>query len=214
MSKAVERGVFAAAFVVVSIANSGNVALANSCSNVTIHGSFDRSGIDESEYGIYAAGTFRIEGEKDESKQPFFNLTSINCEKQPDANGAVSVACKVTRASMYAESGEPNSSTPNCSLDLDITDFSMKETAPGILTGAAQSGICYNSFLSIDRNSKRVYLTFTKTQAAYGASATKLSACDSTPRTQVLMNCTSWARSRKNGQTSPRYCDFSSVSGR
>lgn len=28
------------------------------------------------------------------------------------------------------------------------------------------------------------------------------------PRTQVLMNCTYWVKSRKNGATGSRYCDF------
>ena len=32
------------------------------------------------EFGIYAAGTFRITGEADESKQPMFNLATVNCE--------------------------------------------------------------------------------------------------------------------------------------
>jgi hypothetical protein len=59
-------------------------AYANSCSNVVVMGSFDESGIRENDYGIYAAGTFRIAGEEDESKQPMFNLATINCEKQPD----------------------------------------------------------------------------------------------------------------------------------
>jgi hypothetical protein len=35
----------------------------NSCANVDVIGSFDESGLRESEFGIYAAGTFRIEGE-------------------------------------------------------------------------------------------------------------------------------------------------------
>src|SRR5437868_3949604 len=38
----------------------GTSASANSCSNVDIIGSFDESGLQESDYGIYAAGTFRI----------------------------------------------------------------------------------------------------------------------------------------------------------
>jgi hypothetical protein len=37
-----------------------SVAYSNSCSNVDVIGSFDESGVRESEYGIYAAGTFRI----------------------------------------------------------------------------------------------------------------------------------------------------------
>lgn len=40
-----------------------SMASANSCSNVDVMGSFDQSGLRESEFGIYAAGTFRIAGE-------------------------------------------------------------------------------------------------------------------------------------------------------
>src|SRR5712675_756816 len=61
---------------------SPSLAAPNSCSNVDIMGSFDESGLRESEYGIYAAGTFRIQNEAEESKQPYFNLATINCEKQ------------------------------------------------------------------------------------------------------------------------------------
>src|ERR1700730_17526076 len=53
------------------------MACANSCANVDVIGSFDESGLRESEFGIYAAGTFRIEGEGDEDKQPMFNLATI-----------------------------------------------------------------------------------------------------------------------------------------
>jgi hypothetical protein len=59
----------------------GAVLAQNSCANVDVIGTFDESGLRESEYGIYAAGTFRIEGEGDEKKQPMFNLAMINCEK-------------------------------------------------------------------------------------------------------------------------------------
>jgi hypothetical protein len=51
---------------------------ANSCSNVDTFSSYDRSGLDESTYGINAVGTFRIAGEADESKQPMFNLTKVD----------------------------------------------------------------------------------------------------------------------------------------
>ena len=51
-----------------------SAAWANSCSNVDAFSSYDRSGLNESEYGISAVGTFRIAGEEDESKQPNFNL--------------------------------------------------------------------------------------------------------------------------------------------
>lgn len=206
------RFAFAVAGTLLALAVTTSTGWSNSCSNVTIHGSFDRSGIDESEYGIYAAGTFRVEGEPDESKQPFFNLTLINCEKQRDDNGRLNITCRVTRASMYANPDEPNTKLPNCSLDLDISEYPMQETGRGILTGTAESGLCYNSFLSIDRNSKKVYLSFTKTQAAYGQNVTKAGACNTVPRTQVLMNCTWWAGSRKDMKLPPRYCDFSSAS--
>jgi hypothetical protein len=59
-----------------------STALANSCSNVDTFSSYDQRGLQESDYGIYAVGTFRIEEEQDESKQPMFNLAMINCEKQ------------------------------------------------------------------------------------------------------------------------------------
>src|SRR5690242_8030418 len=83
-------------------------ACANSCSNVDAFGSFDESGLRESEFGIYAAGTFRIAGEGDEDKQPMFNLATINCEKQFDEMGkATSLECKVTKAVVWAQSGKP-----------------------------------------------------------------------------------------------------------
>lgn len=205
------RFALAVVTLLLSVGGYTSTSWSNSCSNVTTHGSFDRSGIDESEYAIYAAGTFRVEGEQDESKQPYFNLTSINCEKQREDNGKLNITCKVTRASMYAEPDEPNTKLPNCSLDLDISEYSMQETARGIMTGTAESGLCYNAFLSIDRNSKRVYLSFTKTKAAYEQNVTKAGVCNSIPRTQVLVNCTSWARSRKDMKVPPRYCDFSSA---
>jgi hypothetical protein len=87
--------------------------------NVNVIGTFDESGLRESEYGIYAAGTFRIEGEADESKQPMFNFAMINCEKQQDDMGRVSLGCKVTEAVLWADSDKPNTDNPNCSLDLD-----------------------------------------------------------------------------------------------
>lgn len=47
-----------------------SAAFANSCSNVVTLGTYDRSGLIESEYGISAVGTFRIADEEDENKQP------------------------------------------------------------------------------------------------------------------------------------------------
>jgi hypothetical protein len=76
---------------------------AGSCSNLTTHGSFDQSGINDNEYGISTVGTFRIEGEPDETKQLLFNLTSIDCEKQRDENGQLDVKCKVTSAVVWSQ---------------------------------------------------------------------------------------------------------------
>jgi hypothetical protein len=145
-----------------------SAASANSCSNVDVIGSFDESGLRESEYGIYAAGTFRIADEADEAKQPMFNLATINCERKSDDNGAISLECKVMKAVVWAKSDKPNPDEPNCSLDFDFSEYSMKELQKGILTGMedfASTG-CFNTMLTIDRTTKRVYLSFTRTKFA------------------------------------------------
>src|SRR5262249_38707705 len=145
---------------------STSTALANSCANVNVIGvPFDESGLRESQYGIYADGTFRIAGEEDESKQPMFNLATINCEKQSDDLGA-GLECKVTKAVVYANSDKPDTNNPNCSLDLVASAYSMKELQRGVLTGIETSTGCFNSILTIDRNTKRVYLSFTRTAYA------------------------------------------------
>jgi hypothetical protein len=189
-----------------------SMACANSCANVVVFGSFDESGLRESEFGIYAAGTFRIAGEDDEEKQPMFNLARINCEKQPDDKGKVSLECKVTMAVVWAKSVRPDPDNPNCSLDLDFSAYSMKELQEGILTGIETSTACYNTILTIDRNTKRVYMSFTRTESADKYDKIRPGTCGMLPRTQVLMNCTGWPRIRKHGRTPPRYCDFSSSS--
>jgi hypothetical protein len=181
----------------------------NSCANV-----FDESGLRESEFGIYAAGTFRIEGEGDEGKQPMFNLATIDCEKQPDDTGRPNLECKVTQAVVWATSDKPNTDKPNCSLDLTASTYSMKELQKGVLTGieTSTSG-CYNTMLTIDRNTKRVYMAFTRTKDADKYDKIRPGTCGALPRTQVLMNCTGWPRIRKGmGRTPPHYCDFSSSS--
>ena len=137
-----------------------SAASANSCANVNVLGTFDQSGLLDNEYGIYAVGTFRIEGEADESKQPMFNLTQIDCKKQSDGTGRASLECTVTQASVYANSDKPSTDSPNCSLDLDISTYEMKELQNGSLVGAGSSGGCYNTILTIDRSTKRVYLSF------------------------------------------------------
>lgn len=205
------RGAFIASLL--GIVGCTNTALANSCSNVDVMGSFDESGLRENEFGIYAAGTFRIAGEEDESKQPMFNLASINCEKQRDEDtGRAGLECKVTTAVVLAQSGNPDPNNPNCSLDLTSSTYPMKELQRGVLTGMEPgSSLCYNSILTIDRNTKRVYLSFTRTKGADNLDRTRPGTCGTSSRTQVLMNCTAYPRIRKKGQTPPRYCDFSSA---
>jgi hypothetical protein len=188
-----------------------STASANSCANVSVIGTFDESGLRESDSGIYATGTFRIAGEEDEAKQPMFNLATISCEKQPDDMGA-SLECKVTKAVVWAQSGKPDPDNPNCSLDLDSSAYSMKELQKGVLAGIETSTGCYNTILTIDRNTKRVYMSFTRTEYADNYDKIRPGSCGMLPRTQVLMNCTAYPRFRKNLQTPPRYCDFSGSS--
>src|SRR5712691_2159556 len=144
---------------VLAVLGYASAACANSCSNVDIHGSFDESGLRENEYGVYAAGTFRVAGEADESKQPLFNLASINCEKNADTGG---LECKLTQAVLCAQSSNPDVDNPNCSLDLSSSEYQMKELQRGVLTGMVTFGStgCYETMLTIDRNAKRVYMSF------------------------------------------------------
>jgi hypothetical protein len=190
-----------------------NAASSNSCSNVDTFSSYDQKGLQENDYGIYAVGTFRIEGEEDESKQPMFNLAMINCEKPSDGTGP-GLECKVTKAVVWANTGKPNTDNPNCSLDLDFSDYSMKELQRGVLSGIETTTSCFNSTLTIDRNTKRVYLLFTRSASADNFDRIRPGTCGALPRTEVLMNCTSWPRIRKQGKVPPRYCDFSSSSGK
>jgi hypothetical protein len=202
------RGAFIASLL--GIFGYTSMADANSCSNVDVIGSFDESGLRESEFGMYAAGTFRVAGEEDESKQPLFNLTQIVCEKQPDAGE--NLECKVTQAVVWSQPGSPDPEKPNCSLDLETSTYEMKELQKGVLVGIAETAACINAMLTIDRNAKRIYLSFTKTKDADKYDKIKPGTCGSLPRTEVLMNCTAWARIRKHGQAPPRYCDFSGSS--
>jgi hypothetical protein len=191
-------------------------AFANSCSNVDVIGTFDESGLRESDYGIYAAGTFRIQGESDESKQPMFNLATVSCETKLDDAGKAAMECKVIRAYVMANSEKPNADSPNCSLDLEVSDYSMKELQRNVLSGIEPFATgCFNTILTIDRNTKRIYQTFTRTEHADKYDKISPSACGLAPRTQVLMNCTAWPKIRQSGkqsQTPSRYCDFSSSS--
>jgi hypothetical protein len=96
---------FAAIFIrgaiiasLLAIFGYANAAWANSCSNVDSFSSYDESGLRESEFGISATGTFRIADEPDESKQPMFNLSMVNCEKQTDDMGTASSSLNVVGA--------------------------------------------------------------------------------------------------------------------
>jgi hypothetical protein len=108
---------FRMAFIA-SLLGYASAAWANSCWNVDVIGSFDESRIQENDYQIYAAGTFRVEGEEDESKQPMFNLATVDCEKRRDEMDRVSLECKLTQAVVHATSDKPNTDQPNCSLDI------------------------------------------------------------------------------------------------
>jgi hypothetical protein len=186
---------------------------ANSCANLDIMGSYDRSGLQESDYGISSVGTFRIQNEPDENQQPNFNLSKIDCENEIDENGrSTGMKCKVAQAVTWANDKEPNSERPNCSLDLDTSEYSMKQLQKGILVGVDDSTNCFHTMLTVDRNTKRVYLSFTRTKYADNFDKIKPGTCGKLPRTEVLMNCTYWPKTRYKGTTPPRYCDFSSSS--
>ena len=121
-----------------------SAASANSCANLTVIGTFDASGLRENDFGINAAGTFRIADETDEDKQPAFNLTLVNCEKQSYGG---SLECKLTAAVVSAAAALPDANNPNCSLDMDFSTFSMKELSKGVLIGteASASTGCVNT---------------------------------------------------------------------
>jgi len=212
----VGRSINLIAFATVSLlaVEHAQAASPNSCANVDVIGTFDDVGIHESDYGINVAGTFRIADEPDESRQPMFNLSTIDCEKQTDDAGKTSLECKLTKASVYATDAKPNTDAPNCSLDLNTSSYTMKELQKGVRSGFETSTSCYNSTLTIDKNTNRVYLSFTRTKAADNYDRIKPGTCAAQPRTQVLMNCTGWAGSRRGGSALSRYCDFSNSSSK
>jgi hypothetical protein len=108
-------------------------------SNIDVIGTYDQLPIQETDYQIYAVGTFRIMGEQDESKQPMFNLTNITCDKEPSNPRASNIECKVVQASVFANPDKPNTDKPNCSLDLDVST-TMNELQRGVLSGAGKPG--------------------------------------------------------------------------
>jgi hypothetical protein len=171
-------------------------AQVNTCSNVSLGGY--TAGLAENQFGVVARGTFRIEGEEDEDEQPEFNVTEVTCNKQP-----IGVECKVTSAYLFAGEGAPPSLDYPCLLDLKTEEFSMQELRNGDLKGEASTNLCFNTILTIDRDTKRAYKSFTKAINASGD-------CGMIPRTQVLMNCTRSPRNPEQFQRGVRHCDFSS----
>lgn len=80
------RDAFIASLLTVLGCASAAYAQVNSCSNVGVIG-FAWEELKEGGGGIAAQGTWRIEGETDENKQPAFNYTIVGCETQADATG-------------------------------------------------------------------------------------------------------------------------------
>jgi hypothetical protein len=196
---------------------SGNLASAqNSCANVSIIGTWDGSGLTEDDRGgIHAVGTFRIQDEADESKQPMFNLSFVNCHKKADSSGKEVLECEVLRSSVIAESGKPDASRPNCFLDFVSEDYEMKDLAPNVVSGMPRfrTEPCFDPVLTVNKETKRVYLSFIRSKRADKSEKIAPRMCGTkTPPTQVLMNCTMWPRMRKGGEASGRYCDFSTAS--
>jgi hypothetical protein len=65
----------------------------------------------------------------------------------------------------------------------------MRELQKGILVGMEpSSGMYFNTTITIDRNTKRVYRSFTRAKEADDADKFLPGICN-LPRTQVLMNC-------------------------
>jgi hypothetical protein len=131
---------------------------------------------------------FELRVKRTRANSHLFNLARVDCDKQPDDRGRVSLECKVTMAVLYAHSGKPDTDNPNCSLDLDFSTYSMKELQKGVLSGITETAACINTMLTIDRNTKRVYLSFTKTKDADKFDKIRPGTCGSLPLTEVLMN--------------------------
>ncbi len=205
-AKAVATFVMLLAMVGIAMAGDRHI---NSCSNVIIHGSHDQKGITYvGGFGLRAVGTFRIQGESDESKQPMFGISDISCDFEEENK----LKCKVTTASVWAASGSPNTDRPNCMLDLDSQEFDMQLMNNQYLVGANEqaTGWCLLPTLTIDLTSQRISKSFSF--SAFGNRSENKQTCGEVPRTQVLMNCTPYAQMRhKDNDTSPRFCDFEGV---
>lgn len=214
-----------AAYILLIVCCYASTTLAgtpNSCSNVISDSLMDDQTVELLPDGnIRAIGTFRIEGEADEGKQPMFNINNIWCHKEFDDSGNSDFGCNITSAIVDAESKEPNSQSPNCQISLDPSTYSMKEVRRGVFIGSqAAAGDCYDITLTIDTIAKRVFRSYLRSK--YADKMEKIAGslfpnlCGQRP-THVLMNCTRWAAIRKSAKDKDsslpsRYCDFSSAS--
>jgi hypothetical protein len=183
----------------------------NSCSNVTTLFSYYFIDKLSEGYGFRGRGTFRIPGETDEAKQPAYNLVELGCSLKEDTT---ELECRLTEATVNASPDAPDASSPKCYLDIAISTFDMKEISRGILVGVADGGGstgCFNTTLTINRNTKLVSISFERTQYADNYDRIKEDTCGRTPpRTQMLMNCTAWVPHYTNKTPAPgeRICDF------
>ena len=82
-----------------------------------------------------------------------------------------------------------NSTDSTCSLDMQTLSFGMKEIGGGVFVGASVRGDCFNTILTINRNSKRVSLSFERSRSADSFERIRKGMCGIVPRTQMLMNC-------------------------
>lgn len=212
-AKAVATSAMLSAMVGITMAGDRHI---NSCSNINIHGSHDQKGITYAGgFGLRAVGTFRIQGEPDESKQPMFNISDISCNFEEKNK----LKCKVTTASVWAEPGSPNTDRPNCMLDLDSQEFDMQLMNGQYLVGANEqaTGWCLLPTLTINLTSQIISKSFSFSTFGNQANSSNFGTenkgtCGEVPRTQVMMNCTPWAQMRqKSNNTSPRFCDFEGV---
>jgi hypothetical protein len=91
----------------------------------------------------------------------------------------------------------------------------MKEVQKDVLVGVDDSTNCYQTMLTIDRNTKRVYRSFTRTKYADNFDKIKSGICGASRPIEVLMNCTAWAKNRKTDGAAPsRYCDFGGMNSK
>ena len=166
---------------------------------------------------IEAIGTFRIEGELNENKQPDFNLTHIECRKQDGISNDQDMLCILNSAIVEAKSERPNYQKPNCSLNLIDSTYSMKQLTSGVYLGIEENfGKCFDTMLTIDLNLKRVSRSFRKnvsTDQINKTASTLFPNICKLPPSQTLMNCTAWAKLRQHSAadapvSSARYCDF------